>query len=468
MSIVLGKKTTILGLVAILIMVFVNNAPAQSSYSSDLTIQINQEQIIIPAGDQPPIIINDRTYVPLRIISENMGAKVDWIEDSRQVIILWKKQTVDVWPDSQGEDVQIIIDGEVLKISSELGKAFISEKGRTMIPMRAVGEAMDCKVDWIDETRTVDIKYTPTIIDVEPRQEEMPTTTLDPKEEDPLPGNAEPKEVEAQKAEEAARNLQLLKDLAVHRTNLKMLDGKVINSEDLLKRQPTEFSAEQLEIFRTYLKELNKYSTVIKLPDGSTQNNADIKILGDAYLSAGQLKRWIESETPRLIANARDKGFVFNPIPDLAELYISIGKEYGVRGDIAFCQAAKETGYWQFTGLVDPDQNNYCGLWATGAALTGQESLNGADPQQMIFEAGRHGATFITPAAGVEAHIQHLYAYATKEPLPPGKVLVDPRFSLVNKGIAPVWLQLNARWAVPGTTYGQSILADYWLKAANK
>ncbi len=318
-----------------------------------------------------------------------------------------------------------------------------------MIPLRAVGEAMSCEVNWINESRTVEINFTPPAVN----------------NEEETPGNDN--QVENPGSNEEQANLQLLKDLAGYRTNLKLMDGKVINSKDLSSCQPADFSAEQLEVFKTYLSQLSKYQAVITLPNGSQTNVADITILGESYLTAEQLEKWIEDETPRLIAKANASGLEFKPIPDLAKLYIDIGKEYGIRGDIAFCQAAKETGYWQFTGSVMPEQNNYCGLWATGSPLTGQESLNGADPNQVTFTAGLHGATFTTPAAGVEAHIQHLYAYATRNPLPAGEVLVDPRFALVNKGIAPAWLQLNARWAVPGTTYGQSILADYWLKAAD-
>jgi hypothetical protein len=404
--------------------------------------------LIIPPEDQQPIIIDGRTYVPLRVISENMGARVEWLENSRQVIILWKKQIFDIGPGYREDDVQIIIDGKVLEIPAELGKTYISELGRTMIPLRAVGEAMSCEVNWINESRTVEISFTsPTVINEETPANDTPA-------ENPLPT-------------EDQANLQLLKDLAVYQTNLKLMDGKVINSKDLASCQPADFSAEQLDVFKTYLSQLSKYQATITLPDGSQVNAADISILGESYLTAEQLEKWIENETPRLIAKAKANGLEFKEIPDLARLYIDIGKEYGIRGDIAFCQAAKETGYWQFTGSVKPEQNNYCGLWATGTPLTGQESLNGADPNQVTFEAGLHGATFATPAAGVEAHIQHLYAYATRNPLPAGKVLVDPRFALVNKGIAPAWLQLNARWAVPGTTYGQSILADYWLKAAD-
>ena len=68
-------------------------------------------------------------------------------------------------------------------------------------------------------------------------------------------------------------------------------------------------------------------------------------------------------------------------------------------------------------------------------------------------------------ADGVEAHIQHLYAYATTADLPEGCELVDPRFKYVKRGIAPLWKDLNGRWAVPGDGYGESIIADYWLNA---
>lgn len=179
--------------------------------------------------------------------------------------------------------------------------------------------------------------------------------------------------------------------------------------------------------------------------------DANIPIMGEAVATADQLRQLLRQNNP----NA----------PDLVDLYLGIGKEYGVRGDIAFCQAAKETGWWRYGGLVDPGQNNYCGLGATGRAATGEESLNGADPSLVWYEAGKHGAFFVTPAAGVEAHIQHLYAYATDAPLPPGKKLVDPRYTLVKRGIAKTWSDLNGKWAVPGNGYGESILNDYYRKA---
>jgi hypothetical protein len=260
----------------------------------------------------------------------------------------------------------------------------------------------------------------------------------------------------------------LLAELAAYRTNLRLLDGTLINTAQLLGRDEGTFSHAQLDKFRSDLDELRKYDARVRLPDGREWAVAELTIFGPAIATADQLRAWLEAEAVRNRARMQGMGREFIPFPDLVDLYLRIGAEYGVRGDVALAQAAKETGYWQFTGDVKPDQNNFCGLWATGdKPLTGTEPLNGADPSRVRLEAGRHGATFATAEAGVEAHIQHLYAYATKDRLPSGRVLLSPRFVYVQHGSAPTWQGLNARWAVPGTTYGQSIIHDFWRKAFN-
>lgn len=58
----------------------------------------------------------------------------------------------------------------------------------------------------------------------------------------------------------------------------------------------------------------------------------------------------------------------------------------------------------------------------------------------------------------MEAHIQHLYAYATTEPIPQERILYDKRFHLVKRGSAPHWEDLNGKWAVPGIGYGERIV----------
>lgn len=115
---------------------------------------------------------------------------------------------------------------------------------------------------------------------------------------------------------------------------------------------------------------------------------------------------------------------------DISDAFYYIGKIYGVRGDIALCQSALETGWFKFTGgtAVTPDQHNYCGLGVTRLGLKGH--------------------SFDTVEEGVTAQIQHLYAYACTKPIPKGEKMIDPRFTLVTRGIAPGWTDLNNRWAM--------------------
>nr|WP_246869609.1 N-acetylmuramoyl-L-alanine amidase [Priestia megaterium] len=150
-------------------------------------------------------------------------------------------------------------------------------------------------------------------------------------------------------------------------------------------------------------------------------------IFGPTFLTPEQMNQFVKKVNP----NA----------PELGRFYQTLGKYYGIRGDVAFAQAIHETDYFRFTGVVTPEQNNYSGIGATGGDT--------------------RGASFENQEEGVLAQLQHLYAYATAKPLPDQYPLVDPRFHLVDRGSAPTWTALNGKWAVPGTTYGQSILNLY-------
>lgn len=150
-------------------------------------------------------------------------------------------------------------------------------------------------------------------------------------------------------------------------------------------------------------------------------------IQGETHLFAHQLDDFVRSVHP----NA----------PNLGSYYIKYGQIYGIRADVAYAQAIKETDYFRFTGTVNEDQNNYAGIGATGP--------------------DNPGSSFSSPEEGVHAQIQHLFAYASTESIPNGQPLIDPRFNLVTRGVAKTWTQLNGKWAVPGTTYGQDIISIY-------
>lgn len=80
---------------------------------------------------------------------------------------------------------------------------------------------------------------------------------------------------------------------------------------------------------------------------------------------------------------------------------------------------------------------------------------------------GAEGAVFPSIAAGIAAQFAHLLCYAARaEELPPELYqlsLTSPRRAdLIEKfglGAAPTWQELNGKWAWPGPSYGQDILA---------
>lgn len=127
------------------------------------------------------------------------------------------------------------------------------------------------------------------------------------------------------------------------------------------------------------------------------------------------------------------------PTLQLAGYYVRYSAEAGLRADLLWAQMIHETGYGMYGGDVLPEQNNYAGIGATGGGVP--------------------GISFISAEAGVMAHVAHMVAYVyTESPVSWANATTDPRFECVNpRGIASVLSDLNGRWAVPGTTYGQSI-----------
>jgi hypothetical protein len=128
-------------------------------------------------------------------------------------------------------------------------------------------------------------------------------------------------------------------------------------------------------------------------------------------------------------------------VRSLVGIYIEEAAAEGVNHDVAFAQMCLETGSLRYGGLVTPDMNNFCGLGATGAF-----GPNGPEK----------GIIFPDTRTGVRAHIQHLKAYASREPLK--HTLVDPRYHYVKLGSSPTIHGLTGTWAAD-KFYGEKIAA---------
>jgi N-acetylmuramoyl-L-alanine amidase len=150
------------------------------------------------------------------------------------------------------------------------------------------------------------------------------------------------------------------------------------------------------------------------------------QILSNGNTSEVQLQLFLKTNNENAITQ----------FPDLPQLYREEAKIEGVNHDIAFCQMCLETGFLRFGTDVKSLQNNFAGLGAVGG--------------------GAEGASFPSARIGVRAHIQHLKAYASLEPLVQQEV--DPRFRFVTRGVAPSIHQLSGRWSAD-LDYGIKITA---------
>jgi hypothetical protein len=163
----------------------------------------------------------------------------------------------------------------------------------------------------------------------------------------------------------------------------------------------------------------------VKLRSNFASGQID-KIISNARTTKEQLESFLR-------VNNRNALIQFS---DIAQLYIEEARKEGVNYDISFSQMCLETDYLRFSGDIKAEQNNFASLGTIGG---GSESA--------IFESAR---------IGVRAHIQHLKAYASLEPLQ--QEVVDPRFRFVTRGVAPLVGDLSGRWSAD-LDYGSKILA---------
>ena len=119
-----------------------------SAYAADVSIDEKNVEFCGHTGF-PFIDSNNRTQVPLRIIMESLDAEVDWLQDTKTVVIVKDDIQVEV-PIGKSH---IIKNG--LQINNDT--AAVIRGDRTYIPIRAVLEAFGTQVGWESETQTVTI-----------------------------------------------------------------------------------------------------------------------------------------------------------------------------------------------------------------------------------------------------------------------------------------------------------------------
>ena len=110
--------------------------------------------------DSDPLIKNDRTIVPIRAVAEKLGYEVSWDADTRTVTIVSGLDTLKIKIGQKYMDLYTQVPGENYSERARLTLDAPAEiiNDRTYLPLRAIGEALGCDVDWDGTNRTVIIE----------------------------------------------------------------------------------------------------------------------------------------------------------------------------------------------------------------------------------------------------------------------------------------------------------------------
>ena len=124
---------------------------ASMAFAADtekITVKVNGEEV---KTDVAPVMENDRILLPMRAIFETLGCNVSYrVTDGMQIVSACHGDKQIMLEIGKSE---ISINGE----TKPLDVAAKIENDRTLVPVRAVSEAMDADVSWNGETNTAEV-----------------------------------------------------------------------------------------------------------------------------------------------------------------------------------------------------------------------------------------------------------------------------------------------------------------------
>lgn len=135
--------------------------------AKEVKIEIDGKEMV--PKDMPAVIIDGRTMLPMRQIAQELGCEVNWNEAAKQIYVM------------RGSDIIVFtVDS---KTGYENGKEFTMDvpativNDRTMLPVRALADALHLNIKWNDPNRIVSIQSGDTVVKDEPKAPESGQTT---------------------------------------------------------------------------------------------------------------------------------------------------------------------------------------------------------------------------------------------------------------------------------------------------
>lgn len=138
------KLTRALGM-SMLVMASLCTA-GNNTYAKGISLIINEVPV---TGSVMPIMVDNRTLAPVRVISETLGAKVDFDKATKKITITKGVSKIEM---TVGKP-QVKVNG----VTQVMDSVPIVKNGSTMLPLRFIGEVLDCQVSWDKASQTVKV-----------------------------------------------------------------------------------------------------------------------------------------------------------------------------------------------------------------------------------------------------------------------------------------------------------------------
>lgn len=110
--------------------------------------------------DVPATIIENRTYVPLRFVAEQLGCDVDFRDSDKKVSIINGESKIELWIGK----ITASVNGKLVPIDSTNTKVVpLIQNGRTLVPIRFISESLGFYIDYNSSKKLVTISNTPIV-----------------------------------------------------------------------------------------------------------------------------------------------------------------------------------------------------------------------------------------------------------------------------------------------------------------
>ncbi|MGW7162727.1 copper amine oxidase N-terminal domain-containing protein [Paenibacillus taichungensis] len=109
------------------------------------TLKINNKTTNM---DTTPMLWKNTTYIPLRFLSEGIGATVKWDKKAQQVTVMAGNDTLKFWVNNNVMEVN----GMKKNVGATV---FVNKDGRTQVPLRFIAELLGWDVKWAQKDGSI-------------------------------------------------------------------------------------------------------------------------------------------------------------------------------------------------------------------------------------------------------------------------------------------------------------------------